>query len=71
VLFGIGQGRYWKVEKLCSHNSQMVMPIQFGSFAPLYSVAKLQNRNSVLQDEVKTDSPEIQQPIENNEFGSF
>ncbi|KQC08183.1 MAG: hypothetical protein APR62_05230 [Smithella sp. SDB] len=33
-LFGIGQGRYWAVEKIGSHNTQMVTPIsvrQFGN----------------------------------------
>lgn len=70
-LFDIGQGRYWKVEKVGSHNTQMVTPIQFGSLAPLYRDAELQNRNPVCHDEEKTSSLEIQQTIENNEFGSF
>jgi hypothetical protein len=33
-LFDIGQGRYWTVEKMASHNTQMVTPIpleQFGN----------------------------------------
>jgi len=70
-LFDIGQGRYWKVEKIGSHNSQMVTPIQFGSFATLYRDEKLQNRNLVLQNKENTDSPKTQQPIENSELGSF
>lgn len=70
-LFDIGQGRYWKVEKVGSHNTQMVTPIQFGSLAPLYRDAELQNRNPVCHDEEKTGSLKIQQTIENNEFGSF
>jgi hypothetical protein len=34
TLFGIGQGRYWTVEKMGTHNAQMVTPIsvcQFGN----------------------------------------
>ena len=70
-LFDIGQGRYWKIEKTSDHNIQKVNPIQFGSFSPLYSSEKGKNENSVLQDDVNTDSPEIQKTIENSEFGSF
>ncbi len=70
-LFDIGQGRYWKVEKVGSHNTQMVTPIQFGSLATLYRDTELQNRNPVCHDEEKTGSLKIQQTIENNEFGSF
>jgi archaellum biogenesis ATPase FlaH len=70
-LFDIGQGRYWKVEKAGSHNTQMVTPIQFGSLATLYSNAELQNRNPVWQGEEKTNTSKTQQTIKNSEFGSF
>jgi hypothetical protein len=69
-LFDIGQGRYWKVEKIGSHNTQMVSPVQFGSSATLYRDEKLQNRNPVWQGEDKTDSVKTPQSIANNEFGS-
>lgn len=70
-LFDIGQGRYWKVEKTGSHNTQIVSPIQFGSLATLYRGAELQNRISVWQGEEKTDSLKTKQTLKNNEFGSF
>lgn len=70
-LFDIGQGHYWKVEKIGSHNTLMVSPIQFCSFSALYSSEKVKTENSVLQGEGKTDSSKTQQTIENSEFGSF
>ena len=70
-LFDIGQGRYWKVEKIGAHNTQIVTPIQFGSLATLYRGEKLQNRISVLQGEEKTDASKTQQTIKNSEFGSL
>jgi len=70
-LFDTGQGRYWKVEKIGSHNSQLVTPIQFGSSATLYRDEKLQNRISLLQAEEKINIPESQKTPENVDFGSF
>lgn len=70
-LFDIGQGRYWKTEKIGSHNSQMVTPIQFGSFLTPIGSEKLKNGNSVLQPKEKTDSFKTQKSLDDIEFGSF
>lgn len=70
-LFDVGQGRYWKDTPQGADNAHIVTPIRFGGFAPLYSVAKPQNRNPVLQVDEEThlhNSDEI--PV-NKGFGGF
>jgi len=43
-LFGIGQGRYWKVDPHRElKNAQFISPIQLSSSSPLYSTEKLKN----------------------------
>jgi len=70
-LFDIGQGRYWKVDKAGADNAQIISPIRFGGFAPLYSIAKPQNQNSVMQGEEKTELFEVNERIDNKGFGGF
>lgn len=70
-LFDVGQGRYWNVAKLGTDNAQIVTPVRFGGSAPLYSVAKPQNQNPVLQDDGKTDFHSTDETPVNNGFGGF
>lgn len=70
-LFDIGQGRYWRVEKTGVDNAQLISPIRFGGFAPLYSTAKPQNQNPVWRGEEKTDLFNTGEVSENKGFGGL
>ncbi len=70
-LFDIGQGRYWSVEKPGTDNAQIVRPIRFGGFSSLYSIAKPQNQNPVMQGEEKIDPHEADESLDNKGFSGF
>lgn len=57
-LFEVGQGRYWRVEKLDTKNTQIVHPVQFSSFSPLYSAEELKNSRPVIQAIDQAKEPE-------------